>query len=128
MIKKERDLYDSQIKQLQGEKQLYNQNNQLLQYKFKRLHDNTEEYQSIFNYDKELFFNLNFLINVPTNLEKKLQDLNHNFSLFSRQKYSKRRNVENLIHVESNKSAENKHFCISNFIWKISLPSKLTEY
>jgi hypothetical protein len=56
----------------------------------KRLHDNREEYQNIFNYDRELFFNLNFLVNIPNNLEDKIQDLNHSFTMFSNLKYKRK--------------------------------------
>jgi hypothetical protein len=113
LIKKERDLYESQIKQLQLEKQQYYQNTQMLQYKMKRLQDNREEYQSIFNYDRELFLNLNFLLNIPNNLEEKIQDLNHSFTMFSNLKY--RRKEGNLMEKNGfrNSIELNKEFSIS---------------
>ena len=124
LIKKERDLYESQIKQLQLEKQQYYQNTQVLQYKMKRLHDNREEYQSIFNYDRDLFLNLNFLLNIPNNLEEKIQDLNHSFTMFSNLKY--RRKEGNLREKEGyrNSIELNKEFSISKNSLKISFSNK----
>jgi hypothetical protein len=100
---------------MQYEKHQNNQNIQLINYKIKRLQYNKEEVETIFNYDKELFYNLNFLVNVPTNIEDKLQELNYNFSLFSEGKFGKRKTdlrffeKDILKHVESN-----KQFSISN--------------
>jgi hypothetical protein len=117
-------LYESQIKQLQLEKQQYYQNTQVLQYKMKRLHDNREEYQSIFNYDRDLFLNLNFLLNIPNNLEEKIQDLNHSFTMFSNLKY--RRKEGNLREKEGyrNSIEPNKEFSISKNSLKISFSNQ----
>ena len=119
LLKKERDLYDSQIKQLQAEKQSYSQNKKVLQKKIKKLYDNSEEYQNILNYDKELFLNLNFLVNVPSNIDDKFQELNQNFSRFvANQKKKKRNNVEsNIEERDLVKASENsKQFSISILI------------
>ena len=117
MIRKERDLYETQIKQLHAEKQQYHQNNQILQYRTKRLHDNREEHQSIFNYDKELFFNLNFLTNVPRNIEQKIEEMSYHFSLYNRAKYGKKDEQNNLEIKNENfrKSQNGKQFSISNY-------------
>ena len=119
LLKKERDLLDSQIKQLQAEKQSYSQNKKVLQKKIKKLYDNSEEYQNILNYDKELFLNLNFLVNVPSNIDDKFQELNQNFSRFvANQKKKKRNNVEsNIEERDLVKASENsKQFSISILI------------
>lgn len=110
LIQKERELYESYIKQLTVEKQQYHQNNQILQNKMKRLYDTKDEYQSIFNYDKEMFFNLNFLINMPSNVDDKIQELNQNYAFCSNQRYNR-----HTAHIHENNNEANKQFSISKF-------------
>ena len=110
------------MKQLHEEKEKLYLDSQLLDSKIKRFRDTKGENNIIFNYDKEMFFSLNLLMNV-INIDDKIHQINDIFSIINLKKYNDRKLVRHRTasEMEHNNNTESKNLNKCNDKMKIAL-------